>query len=181
MKAKSGSSAQAVKKDGKDRVSQSEAARRLGMTPQALGRWTDRPGAPVELTKGRPYCVWPDFPKWRDAELTRKAKEEAGPADFEKAKARKMAAEAELAEMELARARGELVTVADAGERLAKILERVRSRLVAFPGKLAPRLVGVDTAMEARGVLEGAVAEVLTELSSGGATTPARSTRKKAA
>jgi len=137
------------------------------MTPQALGRWASRPGAPVELVKGKPWCVWPDFPKWRDAETAAQIRKESSPGDFEEARTRKMAAEAELAEMELARERGELVAVVDVGARLARVLERVRARFVAFPGKLAPRLVGLDTAMEARGVLEQAVGEVLSELSAG--------------
>lgn len=165
-----------AKGDGRERITQSEAARRLGMTPQALGRWAGRPGAPVELVKGKPWCLWPDFPKWRDAEMAAQVRKESAPGDFEEARTRKMAAEAELAEMELAQARGDLVTVADATERTARILERVRARFVAFPGKLAPRLVGVDTAMEARGVLEAAVGEVLSELA-GGEPTPARKRR----
>lgn len=163
---------------GKEEVTQSEAARRLGMTPQALGRWTDRPGAPVVLKKGRPYCIWPDFPKWRDAELARKAAEAAAPGDFEEARTRKVSAEAELAELELARERGRMVTVDDCADRLARILERVRARLVAVPGKLAPRLVGLGTAMEARGVLEEAVGETLAELSAG---EPVTARRGKAA
>ena len=157
---------------GAERVTQSEAARRLGMTPQALGRWTDRPGAPIELVKGRPYCLWPAFPKWRDAEMLRKERQAATPGDFEEARTRKMAAEAELAELELATERGRLVTVEDCASRLVRILERVRARLVAVPGKLAPRLVGVETAMEARGVLEEAVAETLAELAGGDVTAP---------
>lgn len=150
------------------------------MTAQALGRWTDRPGAPVELVKGRPQCIWPDFPKWREAELLRKEREAAAPGDLKEAQTRKMAAEAELAEMELATARGAMVAVTDVAGRLAKILERVRSRFVAVPGKLAPRLVGVETAMEARGVLEEAVGEILTELSADPDAAPAPRKRKAA-
>ena len=101
-----------------------------------------------------------------DEEALRK-QVKATPADFEEARARKMAAEAELAELTLARERGRLIPIETHGERLARILERVRARLVALPGSLAPRLVGIETAAEAQGLIAAGVAAVLTELSAG--------------
>lgn len=151
--------------DGKEQISQREAGRRLGLTAQSLGQWRKRPGAPAGLKAGKPVYLWPDFPRWREAELVRQAKLEAAPVDFEEARARKMAAEASLAELELARERGQLIPIELHGSRLARILERIRSRLVALPGSLAPRLVGLDAASEAQGIISGSVAAVLKELS----------------
>lgn len=142
-----------------------EAGKRLGISAQAVGMWAKRPGAPVVEVKGKPRLVWPDFPRWREKELERQAKTEAAPTTFDEAKTRKIAAEAELAELELAKERGSLIPIALHGERLAKILERVRARLVAIPGKVAPRLVGVASATEAQAMVNEAVAESLEELS----------------
>lgn len=91
----------------------------------------------------------------------------AQPADFEEARARKMSAEAELAELDLAQKRGQLIPLEQHGQRLARILERVRARLVAIPGTVAPRLLSLETAVEAQAVVAGAVAEALEELSRG--------------
>src|ERR1044071_8754626 len=91
-----------------EEISIAEAAKRLGMTKQAIGQWADKaPADAVSLKAGRRYLSWPAFPVWYRQRLSA-----TQPEDFEKAKARKMAADAELAELELARIRGEQVPVA---------------------------------------------------------------------
>lgn len=158
-------------------VNQRDAAERLGLTTRQVKNLADL-GMPTVSAGGKLTYPFPECLKWYVEYKVTSAVNACTPGDFEEAKTRKMAAEAELAEMELAQQRGDLVAVVDVGARVAGVLERVRARLVVIPGKLAPRLVGVETAMEARGVLEVAVGEVLAELAAG---EPAKARKRKKA
>jgi hypothetical protein len=150
-------------------VTQAEAARRLGLTPQALGVWAKRPGAPVSDDGGRRLVHWPDFPRWRDAEITRQVRTEATadtrPGDLEEARARKMAAEAELAELALAKARGQMVTVGAAVLAVERRFMHLRARILAVPSKGAYRLVGLRSLPQATKQLREIVADLLPVLS----------------
>lgn len=159
----------ATKPEDHDRwIVGAEAARRLGMSPQALGGWVIRPGAPIKRSGSNVLVEWPSFARWRESELVRQAKAEMAPGDIDESKARKIAAEAALAELELAKARGELLAVDDWTKATAAILDRVRARIVALPGRLAPLVTGITTLPAAVAAIEPVVAEVLAELAAGG-------------
>lgn len=80
------------------------------------------------------------------------------PTRFDAAKARKMEAEAELAENEVRKARAAVVIIADAVKVLAEPLMAVRAKLLALPSKLAP----TDPIL--RAMITAGVREVLNEL-----------------
>ena len=142
-----------------------EAAAVLRITPQSLSAWTNRPDAPCRKVGTRVWVQDPQFFRWREAELVRQAKSEVtGPLSFEEGRARKVAAEAELAEIELAIQRRQLLTVADWESALTTLLDGVRARLLALPGRLAPLVAGVDSVPAAVAVIEPVVAEVLSDL-----------------
>lgn len=86
--------------------------------------------------------------------------------DFDEVRTRKMAAEAEMVELELGRERGRLVTVEDAAREVTAMLDGLRSNLLAFPAKHAHRLVGCKTIAEVTAKLEPAVHELMTVLAS---------------
>lgn len=88
--------------------------------------------------------------------------------DFDDAKARKMAAEAELAEIELAKARGEMVSVTEAAKLVAEEYAAVRSKLLSLPSKLGPMLAIEDTETACRALLSRGINEALNELVSRG-------------
>ena len=67
----------------------------------------------------------------------------------EKIRLRKLEVDTQHAELDLRKARGELVQVSTHRSRLQTIVERLRSRLVAAPGAWAPQLVGLKTVPEA--------------------------------
>lgn len=127
----------------------SEAAKRLDMSAQALGLWTARPGAPVRRDGARVWVQWPAFMRWREQELVRVAVQDANPGDLDTARTRKANAEAELAEMEVAKARGEVVSVADYEQALARVLDRLTARLRAMPVRLAHLGPEAEAAAEA--------------------------------
>ena len=54
-------------------IPSAEAAKRLCVTQQALGMWTNRPGAPVRRDGTRVWVRWPEFMRWREQELVRVA------------------------------------------------------------------------------------------------------------
>lgn len=95
---------------------------------------------------------------------------EGKPTDFDDAKARKMAAEAELAEIELATKRGELVPVSVAITRVVDEYTAVRSKLLAIPSKMAPLVAAESAEAVCRALLLQIITEALNELvgSSGG-------------
>jgi phage terminase Nu1 subunit (DNA packaging protein) len=83
----------------------------------------------------------------REAEKVRR---EAAPAvSLDEARTRKALAEAELAEMEVARARGETVSVADYEATLGRILDRLAARLRGMPVRLSHLGPEVEAAAEA--------------------------------
>lgn len=147
-----------------DWVRAEEAARRLGMTAQAMGQWAIRPGAPVRLVGRRREYQWPAFPRWRERELTRQARDEARPRDRNEAEERLAAARAQLAEIELEEKRGSVCTRDQYDAAVGAVYERVRAQALALGPKWGPRCVGLRTIPEAVARLEEAARELLHEL-----------------
>lgn len=129
-------------------ITLADAAARLHMTGQGIGQWTARPGAPVRKDGQRVFVRWPEFMRWREQELVRVAVKDANPGDFETARTRKASADAELAEIEVAKARGDVVSVADYEAALGRILDREMARLRALPVRLAHLGTAVEDAAE---------------------------------
>lgn len=140
---------------------------RLPVSARAVAYHAKETGCPVVVVKGVTRYQWPDYLVWYHQRQLEALAERMAPSNYEAARAREMAARAEMAEIELATRRGQMVAVADVTGRVASVLERVRARITAIPGKLAPRLVGTETATEAQVILQEAVREVLTELATG--------------
>ena len=129
-------------------ITLADAASRLHMTGQGIGQWTARPGAPIRKDGQRVFVQWPAFMRWREQELVRVAVKDANPVDFETARTRKASADAELAEIEVAKARGDVVSVADYEAALGRILDREMARLRALSVRLAHLGPAVEDAVE---------------------------------
>jgi phage terminase Nu1 subunit (DNA packaging protein) len=141
-----------------EEISATDAASRLGLTAQAIGQWTAKSGAPARREGARVFVQWPAFARWREEQLIAKAREEERSGDYERERTRKMAAEASIAELELAKLQGELVTVTDYGEALGRVLDRLTARLRALPLRLSHIGTDAETAAEAE------IERVITEL-----------------
>ena len=103
--------------------------------------------------------------RWvRDKDRT-EAKRSVKPAKYDEAKARKMAAEAEISEYSLMERRGELLTVTQFEEAVADGYGMIRARLMTMSARLAPELVGVKTQRAARTIVKRVVGEIMTEIS----------------
>lgn len=114
-----------------------QAAAVLRLTPQSLTAWTNRPDCPSRRVGTRVYVQDPAFFRWRESELIRQAKAEVAPAALEAARTRKALAEAELAEFDVGKIRGELVTVQDYETALARVLDLLMARMRAMPVRLS--------------------------------------------
>jgi len=86
-------------------------------------------------------------------------------ADYEEARARKVAAEAEITELELAKVRGELVVAEDVISAWSDTLSSLKAKMVSIPSKAAPIVAGEDSAGGCQQVLEDLIREALEELS----------------
>jgi phage terminase Nu1 subunit (DNA packaging protein) len=133
-----------------ERITQTEAGRRLGITRQAIGAWMDREGAPVEVDdQGQRWVVWPDFARWREHQLVdTEARQLAQVSDLDYQRSRKTRLEADLVELELHKALGALVALTDYESALATVLQRLTARLRAMPPRLAEHGPDVEAAVE---------------------------------
>jgi len=86
-------------------------------------------------------------------------------ADYEEARARKVAAEAEITELELAKVRGELVVAEDVISAWSDTLSSLKAKMVSIPSKAAPIVAAEDSAGGCQQVLEDLIREALEELS----------------
>ena len=151
-------------------VNQRELAALLGLTTRQVNNLVER-GMPVSSADGKRLYDAPACIAWyRDAKVA-EAVAEVGPDDFDTQRTRKTAAEARLAELELAKQEGRVVAVEDAAREVDALLDRLRAVLLAFTSRKAHLLVGRKSIPEVSGVLDGAVQELMAALVEAGTTT----------
>jgi phage terminase Nu1 subunit (DNA packaging protein) len=102
--------------------------------------------------------------RWWTERQRRQLEETQKPGTMSESEERLAAAKAQLAELELDEARGNLARREDVERAFTAIHERVRARLMSLPAKAAPALVGIKRAVDIQVALEGYVEEVVGEL-----------------
>lgn len=126
-----------------EELSQVELAKRLGISPRAVRKLhgsDDRPGIPRGENGSYP---WPEARNWYlDFKKNEQARRHGGGGghDFQKERARFTATRADLAELQLAEKRGELIHIRDVAELLRVPLEQANSTLKNAPARHAARL-----------------------------------------
>lgn len=85
--------------------------------------------------------------------------------DYDAARTRKMNADAEIAEMELAQLRLKLCNTEDVIKAWADVLNACRAKFLGLPTKLAPVVATEDDAGVVKQLLEDQIHEALSELS----------------
>jgi len=145
-------------------VNQKELSILFGVTTPTINAWVSKgmpcqkqgaPGQPSEFNTA-------DCFNWRLDEERR-----AGggmPAALDELRERKMRAEAETAEMNLAQARGRLVPIDQVADLVSSEYAKVRARMTALPGTTAPRIDPSRT-REVALIIADAVNDALSELS----------------
>lgn len=85
--------------------------------------------------------------------------------DYDQARTRKMNADAEMAEMELAQARLKLCNTEDVVKAWADVLNACRAKMLSLPTKIAPIVATEDDASVIKQIIEDQIYEALNELS----------------
>jgi len=142
----------------------SEFATLFGMSEKQLERYCQL-GMPHRKKSGRVFIAMPEGRVWYHKHLEQKGESKAKPKGDRSAYIdRQAAAAAEMAEIELAKARAELMTVADFERLLGDAFARVRARLTNLPPRIAGIVLGAKTIQEAQARVEPLVREAMEEL-----------------
>jgi hypothetical protein len=125
-----------------DRLTTHEAADRLGLSERRLQQLVaeHRDVPTVGSGTARRY-LWPALREWRDRQLVQQGVQSVRPQSVEEARARKLAAEADLKEIELAERRGALMPAALFRQELEAACARIRAHQLNAPGRYAPQLL----------------------------------------
>ena len=150
-------------------LTKAQLADLLDVTPRTLTTWQSEPDFPAPERHGRTNrydgraCVqW-----WRAREIGRLIDGEDGELmDLNQERARLARAQTQRQMLLLSRERGEVALVADVCEAVSAQFSNVRAHLLALPGKVAPLVHAAESPQEARTIIETAVHQALTELSS---------------
>lgn len=146
-------------------VNQTEFAALLGLTTRQV-RNLESQGLPHRAEGNRKYYPIPDGIQWYANKQREDALSELGQADYKEARARREAARARMAEINLAKEEGRLLPRDVVKEIFGdKMLDRVRAALLNFPGRWGAQVVGLDSPREGEAILKQAVSEILEELS----------------
>ncbi len=86
---------------------------------------------------------------------------------YDKARLRKMIAEADAAELETAKLAGEVISIEDAEAEWTEIATAIRAKLLSMPSKLAPLVAAEPEPTRCRDLIEGVIFEALAELADG--------------
>jgi hypothetical protein len=85
--------------------------------------------------------------------------------NIEEAKRRKLAAEAALAETELAQVQGKLLDAEEAAKQWAELIANCRAKLLAIPAKASGEIFAAESLVEVKTILKKMIIEALNELS----------------
>lgn len=143
----------------------------IGKSANTLKGWFRR-GCPVvqEGTQNKEWQISiPAVFDWRAEQAATDAIGDTVSLDLEEAKRRKLAAEAALAELELAKEQNKVVEIDQVARVVGEEYANCRARLLAIPSKLAPLLDATPGINAKRDLIEQAITEALDELTADGA------------
>lgn len=149
-----------------EKKTQQQCAAAFGITTRQL-RNLHESGIPRNQDASYP---WPDALHWYID--FKKRERSAGDEAEEKTKRellhRRLDLEVRTAELDLAERERRLVSIDYFEQQTSGLLQRLRARLLNFPSKWAPAMVGLRTIAEAQARLEPAIAEAMQALSETG-------------
>lgn len=144
----------------------------LGIHGNTLSAWVHR-GCPVIERGGRGRDSKFNIAavvRWREDQAAQAATGNTEGVSLDEARLRKVAGEAALVEIEVAKKRGELVEIEVVAQAFGEQCANVRARLLPMPSKLAPLLAATSDLNEVQALLEQGIHEALSELSGDGIT-----------
>ncbi|MCC7132489.1 MAG: terminase small subunit [Gemmatimonadales bacterium] len=144
-------------------VSVTEFAADHGLTSRRVQQWIAE-GMPYRDEGGNRRIVRAEANRWIREKERDEATKAATPDSTDDAERRKATADAQLAELRLARETGQVVPIDEATKAVEDMLGQLRAQLLTLPARWAPRMVGLKTLQEATLTIEGAVHEAMTAL-----------------
>lgn len=154
------------KEDARNRAHElpkSEFASMFGMSEKQLERYCQE-GMPHKKRGTRVFIVMPEGRVWYHKHLVAKGEKKGAPTDVSAMEKRELGAKVEKAEIELARLRGQLMTVADYDRVVGDAMARCAARLKNLPPRIAGVVLGATSIQEAQARVEPLVREVMDEL-----------------
>lgn len=143
-----------------------ELADLFGVDTDTIGVWCGQ-GMPHRKQSGVRRFEVAKCVQWRRAQDKRDARDASSP-DEGRERVRKLAAEADLAELRIRERRAELVAVDEAERQIGRVVTTIRSRVLAIRGRWAPRAMGLATMAEATAMLDALATDILAGLSEAG-------------
>lgn len=149
------------------KLTKAEVADRFGESSKQIERYVAE-GIPCEGSGHHRLFLWPECRNWRDERLKRLERERIQrdqPLDFEKARSRKMDAEAREAELRVERMLGTVVPLEEVERVIGALCDRLLPILQNLPSNYALRLeeLGVEV-KQAEMVLESIATELTVAL-----------------
>jgi phage terminase Nu1 subunit (DNA packaging protein) len=147
-------------------VSTAELARCFGVDERTIRNWVAI-GCPQRMRSKRPAYVLSEVIAWRRRQD--KTETSAGDKpDLALEQARKLRADADLAELKVMERRRELVPSADVERQMERLCGILRSRVLGLRGRWAPRVLGLGTMADATRILDDLANDMLEALRSSG-------------
>jgi phage terminase Nu1 subunit (DNA packaging protein) len=146
----------------------SEVAVLLKTSVPTVHKWLQQ-GAPFITKANRDKAIaWEldlaAIVQWREDKAVARATGALTTLDIDEAKARKETARAGMAEIELAKARGEVVAIEVVTKIVGEQLAAVRAKLFGIPSKAAPVVASLSETLECREALDLLIREACDEL-----------------
>jgi len=154
-----------------------QVAELLGVTDRAVRKWVKVKGLPCNAGSGVMTFSWPSVRRWwtdlamaeggTDGTSSKKAATDklvTPPETYEEALSRKTRAEADLKELQLAKERGQVASIADVERVISAATIVTQTQILAVPSRLASRLLGMDDYKRVVAILESEMRQLLTNL-----------------
>lgn len=151
-------------------LNRTELAEFFAVAPTTVDAWVRRgcPALKRATGRGSGGNTWQfdsaAVVEWLREQAVQNAIGDIAKIDEQEARRRKIAAEAALAEYELAERRREMIRVEDYAVISARRYAACRARLLGVAPKVAPQLLGLEEASDAQAIVAAAINEALTEL-----------------
>jgi phage terminase Nu1 subunit (DNA packaging protein) len=151
-------------------VSKSELAEILGVALPTVDHWIKK-GCPF-VTQGSKGIAWvfntSDVIDWRLDDIREQYEDKTGREnvlDYNEARRRRMAAEAGISELQLAKETAQVVDIETIEIQLSNILGTVKAQVSAIPHTIAHRIAGMRSTRKIERALEEELNQALNELS----------------
>jgi phage terminase Nu1 subunit (DNA packaging protein) len=137
-----------------------DLAKALKVTRQAVHKWV-KDGLPHRVEKGTARFDLAEVVDWRIEQARHQAREGS---DLGTEQARKMSADADIAEMKRDQLRGDLVPAVDVERRMERLCAYVRVRVLGVRGKWSPKVLGLGTMADATATMDALASDILEAL-----------------